>query len=439
MINITEPIHVLTYRFQNESIYHKEYGNYTDLRDFVNDFNSLDILALLNCHYIKKNNLGNFNLSDRLIEHFINPLPDKLDLSRIKEKQTAQTAQTASKVGKSLLKPIAQSVSYYVKANNEHKACFIHLYEHTTVTCSETGISFSCQLPIPGKLNLEVIHPLSFYSNVRDVIRTYSNQGIFLESELSAQVLSGMLLTILKHKKLLICHDYVQANLCLQHAKIQTLSSAVRYFNGISSSLSMPQLHLIPEAIYDFFHAPISLTKEQIIADRVEVMIQNFIKVCKGESEGETRIAGTILKTKQEKIGAKVKIYGGNIDIEHRQALGREKLGKQILAKLQTLFPVPTFSQAFYDMLYSKLDAFMFLGTEKRVEISKQIVEKFGEHKLGRQLAELFATTKTETMELGLTTFSQELEQNLGEWKGQKRRFNLFASKVVNEKENKND
>ena len=55
MINITEPIHVLTYRFQNESIYHKEYGNYTDLRDFVNDFNSLDILALLNCHYIKKN------------------------------------------------------------------------------------------------------------------------------------------------------------------------------------------------------------------------------------------------------------------------------------------------------------------------------------------------------------------------------------------------
>jgi len=168
-------------------------------------------------------------------------------------------------------------------------------------------------------------------------------------------------------------------------------------------------------------------------------MIQNFIKVCKGESEGETRIAGTILKTKQEKIGAKVKIYGGNIDIEHRQALGREKLGKQILAKLQTLFPVPTFSQAFYDMLYSKLDAFMFLGTEKRVEISKQIVEKFGEHKLGRQLAELFATTKTETMELGLTTFSQELEQNLGEWKGQKRRFNLFASKVVNEKENKND
>jgi len=90
-------------------------------------------------------------------------------------------------------------------------------------------------------------------------------------------------------------------------------------------------------------------------------------------------------------------------------------------------------------MLYSKLDAFMYLGTEKRIEISRQIIESFGEDKLGKELANIFATTKTETMELSLSSFSHELESDLGEWKGQKRKFNLFASQVIKDEKDNND
>ena len=420
--------HVLSYRFPEDKEYRSKQGTFTELRDFVNDFNWLDLRALLDCSYIKHNALGEVRPSDSLIEHFINPLPVSSPTKEAKEtKQIRQAKQTK------------QITTIRSKSNREHEACFIRLHEQVTVTCVETGISFSCQLPLPEKLNLEVLHPLSFFSNVQSVIRSYSNKGIFLESELSNQVLSGMLLTILRHKKLLVCHDYVKANLCLQRVKLETLSKALRFFSSLPSTLDMPQLHLVPEAMYDFHSVPISLSKEQIIADRTELMILNFIKVCKGEVEGENRIAGTILKTRKEKAGAKVRLYGGNADIEHRQALSREKLAQKLLEKLMHLHPVPFVSQAFYSLLEARIEAFIYLGTEKRTETANQILERFNgsEHiKIAKELAALFATTKTETLENSLFTFSQELEQDLGQWKGQKRKFNLFAKEVIKEKEN---
>ena len=428
---------VLSYRFAGDKEYRTLEAQQSDINDFLNDFSWHGVNDLFaRSKYIKRSKIKALQPNDSFIEYFISgSIKDAVRLAQAKMPQ----AQPNQPKRKTLALQTQVTEVLRQKRNLEHDACFVRLHEFVTVTCTETGISFSCQLPVPDKLNLEVLHPLSFYSNVQETIRAYSKKGIYLETELTAQVLAGMLLTILRHKKLIVCRDYVKANLCLQKIKVENLSFSVRFFNSLPSAVSLPQLHLIPEALYDFYNAPISLTKEQIIADRTEIMLHNFIKVCKGDTEGETRIAGTILKTRNEKSNAKVRIYGGNADIEHRQATGREKLGKQILVKLQTKYPVPFHSQVFYDMLYSKLDAFMYLGTEKRIEISRQIIESFGEDKLGKELANIFATTKTETMELSLSSFSHELESDLGEWKGQKRKFNLFASQVIKDEKDNND
>lgn len=412
----------LSYRFADSMQTHTLQGTQKELIAFLDDFNWFSSKALINaCAYLKPRALGSVCVKplvpiDPIIQHMFAPIVEEpaIKVQPIERKEPVK------------VKHVVTSVAASVRSirNRDHERAYIHLADDTTCTCTETGISFKVTLAAPLRLNLEVLHPLAFNNNVESLILSYRKSGIHLEKELERQVLAGMLITTLRHKGLLACTDYPAANLCLQRAKGETLSHVLRFIAGSKSTKGMPSLRLIPEAIYDTAYIPMGMTQAACIDDRVEIMLQNYVKLCKGEGEGETRHTSIWQKPKDT---GKVRIYGGNLSIESRQADAAAKHADILLDKLNNEIHI---TQTVKDHIERQIDAFAFLGTDKREKIAREIIHMFPTSKTAKELAALFARTKTETIELGLESFTQSLESELGEFKEVKRKFNLL-SKVL--------
>lgn len=298
-------------------------------------------------------------------------------------------------------KPVKERkpVVTHVFGDSTHKQINVHLLNYTDCTCVETGISYAVKLPSIRGMHMSTLHPLSFYKNVEELVKSYINKGIALENELDTQVLAGCIITALRHHKLLRSNDYISANLCLQKALPKLLSEFLRFFVYTKSTNQMPSLRLIPEALYDVGHVPAHMTREECFADRIGVMLVNYLKVCRGENEGYTRIAGASF---ERRIKDTVRVYGGNLSIERRQTNKLQELAYDLLEKLEHEFPEGY--TTFIEYLEEQIDALAFLGKEKRKQIALEIKNKFKDQKTATELGRLFVTVNMETVEHNIST-----------------------------------
>lgn len=377
--------HELTYCLWNNPKQHTKRGNLEELHMFLQCMQTKGIYS----------NRFAEGVPFQEVKPVHNDLPEFITHNVIRPLQGVMERQETKNKPEVVLRKIR---------NREHEKVYVTLQDATTCTCIETGISYKVNLPMSLDVHMQTIHPFAFFSNVQDAVRSFGNKGVYLEKALERQDIAGMLITALRHHKLLKCSDFVSANLCLQRAKAETLSVLTRYFTNARSTKDMPSLRLVPEALYDTGYIPYGLSKEALISDRVEIMLINFLRVCKGEGEGNTRHI-SVDRTSSKSAGS-VRIYGGNFSIEKRQADASQKNAYVLLEKLE--HEIQDISNVFVEWLEGKIDAFVFLGGEQREQIAKLIREKFGEQKTAKELARLFGSVKTETLELGLETFSHK-------------------------------
>lgn len=324
------------------------------------------------------------------------------------------------------------------KKNREHEQAYITLHEQTTVTCEETGITYNVNLPIPQvaqaykAANLSTLHPLAFFKNVEDVIRQYYKTGIRLESELDAQVLAGMLLTILKQKNLVICKDYPKANIFLQNATKGTLAYAVRYFHNLPSSLHLPALSLyLDDSVFINIildSAPLSAMQKK--QQQAEFMILNYIKACKGESTID-ETAHIRIETKKDKK-SKVRIYYDPAVKAHKQVKDDTRVALDLLDKIQKEAP---HHNVLFSLIKGQIKMLAFMSDKARGEIAHRIITSFPNNNNALVLSQIFSETDTKDIENDLFSFTETIEKDLETYQKQKKVKVDFLSKLVKKDE----
>lgn len=411
--------HQVSYCLAGSTYVHKAVGSHAELVAFADNTIGLDneLAQVWTSPYFKRSGIAPI---PRMYTYFcISPLAEHGLLGPMQSMQPMEKSERGSVSVAAHVVRTYPTVS--IHRNREHERMYVMLADACNVTCTKTGISAAVRLATPLGMNLETLHPFAFFSNVAEQVRAYVKQGLHLEKHMERQVLAGMLITALRHHKLLRSNDFVSANIALQRAKSETLSYMVRFFVYAKSTKSMPALRLVPEALYDEVYIPTGMSKEACFADRVEIMLLNYMKLCRGEGEGETRHTSVEQRVKPS---GTVRIYGGNLSIESRQAHASQKHAYLLLEKLDT---ETHNSGKFIEWLESQVDAFSFLGTDKRVDISNRIRAHFGEQKTAKELARIFGSVKTETIEQGL-----ENRTDAGNTQPV-RRFNLTSKLVKQE------
>ena len=300
----------------------------------------------------------------------------------------------------------------HVKRNRIHEKAYITLHEEQIVICGKTGISYCVRLSAPSALQLETLHPVAIYSNVANVMQTYIKRGMRLESQLEPQVLAGMLLTILKHKDLLVMKDAKKANLFLQQATVETLSFAVRYFYNLPSVLGKPRLSLMLEDTQHVLDSmwKVPLTEKQKHQQEAELFILNYVRACKGETVEERHIQ-RIVKPLHAKDTLKVKIYTDTVKQERKQVQAAKVDAKALLNRL----PVLTLEDSLtVSWVNSQLSMLQFLNDDARKNTATRILSTWSMFDSAQELADVFTQTTSKTLEDDLLSFSHTVDKEAG-------------------------
>lgn len=134
-----------------------------------------------------------------------------------------------------------------VHQHTQHSAIKIFLANETAITCRETGISASIKLGSQYGTHLEWLHPFSIYENVNRQLRQVRAFGKLPHQHFNRNELAGILISVLKHRKLLRAKDFISANLYLQKASDHTLSLLINFAESLSgnSEARLPSLSLL--------------------------------------------------------------------------------------------------------------------------------------------------------------------------------------------------
>lgn len=334
--------------------------------------------------------------------------------------------------------PIAGYDEYKVtkRNNTQHKEAGLTLYTDVSVTCEETGITHKVNLPVPGNFNYPVMSPLASYQTVQDVLRSYSEKGWQIEKVLEPQMLAGMLITILRHKQLLIhCKDPAKANAYLRAARQETLAWAIRWFNARNSVLGMPKLSL---EIADNLTLYSQLDYRDIMESEkrtylAENTIIQYLKACRGDSGTEdTSIQRAIDAKAKAKVKGKVKVYTDNVVKEVKQVEKGEKEAKVLLAKLISEYPGQ--HSIFFNSVKANIGILAFMSDDKRTSFAARIKETLIGNPTAQELANIFAHTSTDAIEDDLLSFTHQFEKERDDYiasKGTKTKVD-FLSKLKN-------
>lgn len=318
----------------------------------------------------------------------------------------------------------------HLRKNRQHERAYIVLHEEQTVTCEDTGISYTVRLPIPTAindvLNLPVLHPLAFYENVRMLMQQYQRTGLRIEQELEAQVLSGMLLTVLRHRNLLICKDAPRANTFLRAATLNTLGYALRFFYQRTSTLGYPALamHLEDSARIKDAFKHIELSDAEKATQEAELFILNYIKACKGESTADEAAHIQIKPSKH----AKVKVYSDTVVSQTKLAQAGEKQGLVFLAKLVSAYPGQ--HTLMFDRIKQTLKMLAFASEKVRKDIAARLRETFPSSSDAIELAAIFAAIKQDAIEDDLLSFTQTLKKEIEQHQDNKPKKVDFMSRL---------
>lgn len=338
-----------------------------------------------------------------------------------------------------------------VRRNTVHKQASIKLEKEQLVICPITGISYICQLPAPARLQLSIQSPLASYDAVRTLIQSYYKTGVKMESELEPQVLAGMLLTILRYKRLLpdaAIKDTKKANLFLQQATPHVLSYAVRYFYSLASTIGKPCLSLTLEDDTCLRSYGLFQPNKDGYSKESEIFILNYIRACKGETVKEryilpastsvkilpanlTGVIGKGFSNKSVGIGSekvKAKIYTDKVKQQVIQAKDASTEGIQLLGKLPMLAGNGLFAQ----QLKGQILMIQFLSLDARQQVRQRIIANWPSNQDAHRLADLFHTLDTKAVEDDLLSFTQTVAAEQATWQEQKKGLVNFAAMLVN-------
>lgn len=339
--------------------------------------------------------------------------PIEIDTSKTVLRSLAMNAKAA--------KPQARKI-----LNRQHERAFIWLSDQTTVTCERTGISYSCALPAPAELNLETIHPFAFYQNVLDVVKQYGKQGLVLEEQLSSQVLAGMLLTALAHHGLLVCRDYVRANLIIAQASKATLGFIVRNLTRLTSGERLPALalHLEDMDFIDQLMARAPLTDLQKIGQQAEVLLKNYIAAVQGESGAiDQGHANATRKANEKKAQITVRVYSDPIKNALSKTDSAEAQAVVLLDRLEQRAKremLEGYSSAVWSLFRSNTKLLTFLSEKAKQQMIVKIQEIFGTaDKQAQNLIALYKGVDTSALEEDLLGWQSELEEEKTKWQAQ--------------------
>jgi hypothetical protein len=128
--------------------------------------------------------------------------------------------------------------------------------ELMTIVCRCTGIKARIELPRIGNLTLEYTHPLSDINSALEA----SNRQDFLR-RLDASVLAGILMTMLKHSKVLaVSKDHAAAtNQNIAKASRGHLVKAIEVVRR--HIVPLTKTHFLPKVTFDFYETQAEATK----------------------------------------------------------------------------------------------------------------------------------------------------------------------------------
>lgn len=303
--------------------------------------------------------------------------------------------------------------------DRQHRSVNIKLCEYTTVTCEETGISELVRLPIPSalneSLNLPTQNPLAFPENVRTLLRHYNKSGIRIEQELQPQVLAGVLLTVLRSKGLLICHDAPKANAFLRCAKPETLGHAIRYFWYSSSGVGMPGLsvNLEDQKRVSSVLAGVDMSEDERREQLADYFILNYLRACRGESTANdpSHIVFTPSRKNQTKT---VRVYTDPVQAQAKKAQLDAGLGKNLVTALRSQFPGQ--HTLLLQNVENTLKILAMASQKLRYDIAAKLRSVFPENENAAKLASIFQSVKSDAIEDDLFSFSQSLKTEIKEF-----------------------
>ena len=213
-------------------------------------------------------------------------------------------------------------------------------YKHThtmTIVCRYTGIQADITLPTIGRLTLEYTHPLSHIDSALEA----SNRQDFMR-KLDAPVLAGILLTLLRHSKLLAqSKDHAGSlNAQLSKASRGHLIKAIELARRVI--VPLPKTHFLPKVTFDHYGSQSeanraiqstigTLVAEVMDDDSAEEEVRNYFKAhTKATSfEGFTRERAL----QQAKEIDEIKKQQRQAELDRRAEKEAEKAAKERKAK----------------------------------------------------------------------------------------------------------
>lgn len=295
----------------------------------------------------------------------------------------------------------------------------LHLGTHTRCVCEETGIVFGVELPNPLDTTLTLLHPYAFYSNVDKIIRNYQRHGLRFDM-LEQQVLAGMLITVLAHKKLSVCYDAVKANENLRQVETTALVTALGYFNFLQNTEHLPQINLLDSD----WHTSGSWTTSKLLS---------YISICKGTDNDVKALHAHEKKTGKIQAKRWCPVHQSEpcqcgsdttTKVPQTEQAKQEIILKQdnrtmgqLLERLE--LTNPHVSKATYKLFKSRLPKVAVMTGKAKEQFIEELYDVFDCEENIKTLAALAFTIRsvnTDEIQKDLLTFTQELEQEQQEY-----------------------
>lgn len=287
------------------------------------------------------------------------------------------------------------AASHIMPVQRKAIAASLALQLDAVVQCPQTGISYTVALPTPSTAPFSMLHPLAIYANVKQLAQSYIKTGVKMETQLSAQVMAGMLITTLAEKGLCYCKEPIRANAFLASVDAVTLSYALRAFMSMTTTVHMPKLSLTLD----------TGTNESMQADKVLI---NYLRACRGETVNDAPayiVASTTAKTKTT-----VRIYTDKVRQEFKTVRSATTNALALITKLEAMPSNKAVSTSYWTAL--RLDAKMltYLSPKAKTAVIARIHANIAGSLESSELAKLFETTTSNNIQADLGTISMELQ-----------------------------
>lgn len=300
-----------------------------------------------------------------------------------------------------------RAIAYARKQHYNSKAPkVLRLNTHTLCTCPETGIQFSVALPSPLSSNMPLLHPLWTFSNCEAYIKAYQRIGEPI-AKFDAQVLAGLLITILRHKGFSVCRDAFAANKRLRLVNKKTLTQAISYFMRSQKRDKQPQFNLLADCE----------PTEQLLG---------FMSICKGEDESITVHHMLVEKTHT----IKARVYSTDQEKEYAQVRTDIKDCLHVLSCIAKDKSIDISEQAVKAFEY-RIKALATMSDNAKQKLADDITSVCSEdNQYNKAIRLLIFSTSTNALQKDLLSFSQELDSELTEWKAGKVDFMALLKQV---------